>query len=194
MIDGGRCISPEEQYLQTLGDYAKSVGCDVKYYDTFNAEGEGYDSVYSFNGYNCVPPDFCCLTIWYFGDLLAQVKFDGRDRCEQYASILNRQSFKLWLHFYEQPYSKLEKFWWKLKRFIHKKVDIPYHYHPSVHFDMIPEFYNYKEDDIKYFKNRGFIFTEDFKKYLYYMKYENQMARKQRRVENKINELEEDFK
>jgi hypothetical protein len=58
---------------------------------------------------------------------------------------------------------------------------------------MIPEFYNYKEDDMKKLKDMGYIFTEDFKKYLYYMKYENQMARKQRRVENKINELEEDF-
>ena len=194
MIDGGRCISPEERYLQTLGDYAKSVGCEVKYYDESNASGEGYDSAYFFNGYDCVPPDFCCLTIWYGGNLLCQVKFDGRERCEPYASILDRQKFKLWLQFYEKPYSKSEKFWWKLKKLIHKKVEIPYHYHSAVHFEMVPEFYNYCDDDLKKLKDRGYIFTEDFKKYLNYMMFENQMARKQRKIENKINDIEEDFK
>lgn len=193
MIDGGRCISTEELYLQRLGDYAKSVGCEVKYYDYSNASGEGYDSIYFFNGYDCVPPDFCALTIWFNGNLLGQVKFDGRNRCEQYASILDRQSFKLWLHFYEKPYSKSEKFWWNLKKLIHKKVEIPYHYHSSVHFEMVPEFYNYKDDDLKVLKDRGYIFTEDFNKYLNYMMFENQMVRKQRKVENKIKVMEEDF-
>ena len=59
---------------------------------------------------------------------------------------------------------------------------------------MVPEFYNFKGDALKILKDRGYIFTEDFKKYLNYMMFENQMARKQRKIENKINDLEEDFK
>lgn len=192
MIDGGRNPGREEIYVDGICKYAKLLGCEVKYYDIYNMSGEGYESITEIHGRDYVSPDFFAATIFYGNTPIAQIKYDGNDRCEHYASIFDRERFKFLAFSYFTPVSFWNKMLMKIKHIFTKKNYFYYNVHGTVIYNMLPNYYQIKKSDLT---NPSQYWTDnDMKDVLKYLISENQKILKEYREFNKLKEIEEDFK
>lgn len=192
MIDGGRNPGREEIYVDGLCKYAKLLGCEVKYYDFYNKSGEGYESIIDIHGHDYVSPDFFAATIFYGNNPIAQIKYDGHDRCEHYASIFDRERFKFLAFSYFTPVSFWNKMLMKIKHFFTKKNYFYYNVNGKVIFNMLPNYYQIKKSDLT--NPSQFWTDDDIKNTLKYLITENQKIIKEYQEFNKLKEIEEDFK
>ena len=191
MIDGGRNPGREEIYVDGICKYAKLLGCEVKYYDTYNMSGEGYDYISDIHGHDYRSPDHFAATIFYCGSPIAQIKYDGSDRCEQYASIFDREKFKFLAFNYFTPVSFWNKMLMKIKHIFTKKNYFYYNVHGTVIYNMLPNYYQIKKSDMI---NPSHYWTDDeMKDTLKYLISENQKILKEYHEFNKLKEIEEDF-
>lgn len=192
MINGGRCPGREEIYVDDLCKYAKLLDCEVKFFDIYNMSGEGYESIIDIHGHDYVSPDFFAATIFYCGNPIAQIKYDGHDRCEHYASIFDRERFKFLAYSYFTPVSFWNKMLMKIKHFFNKKNYFYYNELGTVIFNMLPNYYQIKKSDLR--NSSQFWTDDDIKNTLKYLITENQKIIKEYREFNKLKEIEEDFK
>lgn len=192
MVTGGRCPGREEIYVNGLCKYAKLLGCEVKFFDIYNMSGEGYESIIDIHGRDYVSPDFFAATIFYGNEPIAQIKYNGNDRCEPYASIFDRERFNFLASSYFTPVSFWNKMFMKIKHFFTKKNYFYYNVHGTVNFNMLPNYYQIKKSDLT---NPSEFWTDDeIKDTLKYLITENQKIIKEYREFNKLKDIEEDFK
>lgn len=192
MIDGGRNPGREEIYVDGLCKYAKLLGCEVKFYDIYNMSGVGYDYISDLHSRDYVSPDFFAATIFYGKDPIAQIKYNGTDRLENYASIFDRERFRFLAFSYFTPVSFWNKMLMKIKHIFTKKNYFYYNVNGTVVFNMLPNYYQIKKSDLI---NPSQYWTDDeIKDTLKQLITENQKIIKEYREFNKLKEIEEDFK
>lgn len=134
MIEGGYTLKPHELCFRRIGDYAETLGCNVKYWDK---------SFYIFNG----------------GKQICRIWYDNQDIFENYGSILDREAYHVDLADQYIPYTKWEKVWYHIKRFfgkaeknevlIHKRC--PY----AVTRRLIPDHYGWDKETMDSYVSKG---------------------------------------
>lgn len=176
MIEGGYTIKPHELCFRRIGDYAKTLGCNVVYYDK------------SFH-------------IFYCGKQICRIWYNDEDIMEQYGSILDREAYHVDLADQYIPYTKWEKVWYNIKRFfgkadpkeilIHKRC--PY----AVTRRLIPDHYNWDKETMDSYINKGtshyYLSEEKLKNLIKFYVTENVVNEKLYLNGLRIQQINEDF-
>lgn len=196
MIDGGRCIGREEMYVYDFAQYAKSLGCTVEWFDYKNRYTlNGYTFVSDIQGPDYHSPDYFAAAIYLTGKIIAKIEYDGQDRMEQYASIFDRERFHIRFYDYVKPFTMIEKIHYKFTHLFSKKEAFFYHQPCNYGEYIIPKYYNInKTQQNNYPGIRNFIDDEQIKEKIKYLVTENTRLLKEFKTQDKLNDIEEDFK
>lgn len=178
MIDGWFYYD-YEQCFRRIGEYAKSIGCDVIYYE---------------NGETCSHPHSCKFL--FNGNCICRIYYRDDDIFENYGSILDRESYRLELLPDQYvPYNWFERLGTKfLNLFRKNKNYVMYHVWPKKPDWLIPSHYRYSDESLKQLTNNGYYVSEDqLKDLLKFYTTTNLMNYKKYQNALKINELTKDF-
>lgn len=168
-----------EQCFRRIGEYAKSIGCDVIYYENGNTMSHPHSCKFLFNG-NCI----------------CRIYYNDNDICEQYGSILDRERYKLeMLPDQYVPYNWFERLSTKfLNLFRKKKNYVMYHVWPKKPERLLPSHYRCSDEEVKRITNNGYYVSENqLKDLLKFYTTTNLMNFKKYQNALKINELTKDF-
>lgn len=176
MIEGGYTLKPHELCFRRIGDYAKTLGCNVVYYDK---------SFY----------------IFYCGKQICRICYNDQDIMENYGSILDREMYYVDLADQYIPYTKWEKVWYHIKRFFGKaekdKVLIHKRCPGAVIRRLIPDHYGFDEETMDRFMNSGtkdYYFSEEkLKNLIKFYVTENTVNEKLYLNGLRIKQINEDF-
>lgn len=172
MIDGDTYTVYQQCFIR-IGDYAKSIGCTVKYLSS----------------------EKCC-SISFNGMVIVTIRYNDYDICEQYSSILDREQYSVDYYQYGYtPYTWYEKFIEKFANmFRRNKNNVFFHEFICPGQILIPNHYDFAGNDKLFNNGNGYYISEDLLKQRIkflittnlanYKKYLNQL---------KINELQKDF-
>lgn len=168
-----------EQCFRRIGDYAKSIGCNVIFYENGNTNSHPNSCKFLFNG-NCI----------------CRIYYNVADIFEQYGSILDREQYRLeMLPDQYVPYNWFERLGTKFMNLFKKKKNyVMYHVWPKKPERLLPSHYRCSDDDVKRITNNGYYVSEDqLKDLLKFYTTTNLMNYKKYQNALKINELTKDF-
>jgi hypothetical protein len=171
MIDGWFYYD-YEQCFRRIGEYAKSIGCDVIYYENGETCSHPHSCKFLFNG-NCI----CRI---YYND-------SDSDIFEQYRLEMLPDQYV--------PYNWFERLGTKFMNLFKKKKNyVMYHVWPKKPDRLIPSHYRYSDESLKQLTNNGYYVSEDqLKDLLKFYTTTNLMNYKKYQNALKINELTKDF-
>jgi hypothetical protein len=171
MIDGWFYYD-YEQCFRRIGEYAKSIGCDVIYYENSETCSHPHSCKFLFNG-NCI----CRI---YYND-------SDSDIFEQYRLEMLPDQYV--------PYNWFERLGTKFMNLFKKKKNyVMYHVWPKKPDRLIPSHYRYSDESLKQLTNNGYYVSEDqLKDLLKFYTTTNLMNYKKYQNALKINELTKDF-
>lgn len=176
MIEGGYTLKPHELCFRRIGDYAKTLGCNVVYYDK------------SFH-------------IFYGSKQICRICYNDQDIMENYGSILDREMYYVDLADQYIPYTKLEKVWYNIKRFFGQaeknKVLIHKRCPGAVIRRLIPDHYGWDKETMDSYINNGtghYYFSEEqLKNLIKFYVTENTVNEKLYLNGLRIKQINEDF-
>lgn len=163
MIDGDTYTDYQQCFIR-IGDYAKSIGCTVKY----------------------IYPEKCCI-ISFNGMVIVQICYNNDDICEQYSveSLPYTYTPYTWYKKFFEKFANL---------FRRNKNNVFFYKHRTPGHILLPNHYNFDRIDVFVGDGNGYYILENHLKQMIkffittnlanYKKYLNQL---------KINELQKDF-
>lgn len=161
-----------EECFKRIGDYAESIGCSVDY-------SKEKSLFILFNNYR-----------------LCQIDYHDNDIFEQYASILDRESYIIeFLPDKYIPYNMFEKVITKIKNIFCKQKDtLFFHVYPNNTYRLIPKHYKCSKEGINKLTFNGYYVTEEqLYKLLEYHITTNFLNMKKYRIAVKKQQIEKEF-
>ena len=172
MIDGWTYYD-YEQCFRRIGEYAKSIGCDVIYYENNVINSHPYSCRFLFNG-TCI-----CRIRYHTGD---------PNLFEEYYSLESLPDQYVPYNWFERLRTKF------LNLFRKKKNYVMYHVWPKKPERLIPSHHKIGVKYMKQLTDNGYYVTEDqLKDLLKFYTTTNLMNYKKYQNALKINELTKDF-